>query len=353
MKRPLPSILRNRIFQHVLFWLAHLVFYATLYGSFQENYRQTFFEELIYFPGKIAFTYFTMYFLLPRYLLPGRYWAFAIGFLIASLIAGVVQRYVAYNFHYPLYYPQYLSDPFFYFPKIVKMFVSIYPVTFTAATIKLLKYWYTNQKAQQILKEEKLQAELKFLKTQIHPHFLFNTLNNLYALTLKKSERAPDMVLKLSELINYMLYECTSDEVPLEKEIKFIQNYIDIEKMRYGDKLDVDVRITGGINTCTIAPLILLPFVENCFKHGASEELQQSWVKVSIDAQEHVILVKVENNKANGNGHARKEGIGIQNVKRRLDLLYPNQYELKIMNGEETFLVVLTINQKVAESRYS
>ena len=347
MKR-LPSFLTNRIVQHVFFWLAHLVFYAVLYGSFAENYRQTFFEEIIYLPGKIAFTYFTMYYLMPRFLLPGRYRVFAVWFLVASFIAGIFQRYIAYNIHYPLYYPEYLRDPFFYFPKVVKMFVAIYPVTFTAATIKLLKYWYTNQKAQQVLKEEKLQAELKFLKTQIHPHFLFNTLNNLYALTLKKSDRAPDMVLKLSELINYMLYECTSNEVPLSKEIKFILNYIDIEKMRYGDKLDVDVRITGEANDRKIAPLILLPFVENCFKHGASEALQQSWVKVSIDAQPHVTLIKVENNKTNGNGHARKEGIGIQNVKRRLDLLYPEQYELKIMNGEETFLVVLTINQTEA-----
>ncbi|HEY9044921.1 MAG TPA: histidine kinase [Ohtaekwangia sp.] len=348
MKRLLPSFLYNRIFQHVFFWLAHLVFYAVLYGSFEENYRQTFFEELIYLPGKIAFTYFTMYFLLPRFLLPGRYGTFALWFLVSSFIAGIFQRYIAYNIHYPLYYPEYLRDPFFYFPKIVKMFVSIYPVTFTASTIKLLKFWYTNQKAQQVLKEEKLQAELKFLKTQIHPHFLFNTLNNLYALTLKKSDRAPDMVLKLSELINYMLYECTSDEVPLSKEIKFIRNYIDIEKMRYGDKLDMELRVAGEANDRKIAPLILLPFVENCFKHGASEELQQSWVKVTIDAQPHVILIKVENNKSNGNGHVRKEGIGIQNVKRRLDLLYPDQYELKIMNGEETFLVVLTINQQVA-----
>jgi LytS/YehU family sensor histidine kinase len=151
------------------------------------------------------------------------------------------------------------------------------------------------------------------------------------------------MVLKLSELINYMLYECTSDQVPLSKEIKFIRNYGDIEKMRYGDKLDIDIRVTGDVNDRKIAPLMLLPFVENCFKHGASEELQQSWVKVSVDVQPHVTLIKVENNKAAENGLNRKEGIGIQNVKRRLDLIYPSQHELKIINGQETFLVILTI----------
>jgi two-component system, LytTR family, sensor kinase len=222
----------------------------------------------------------------------------------------------------------------------------MYPVAFSAIAIKLLKYWYTNQKAQQILTQEKLQAELKFLKTQIHPHFLFNTLNNLYALTLKKSDKAPGTVLKLSELINYMLYECKSDEVELSKEIKFIRNYIDIEKMRYGDKLDVDIRVSGDVGDRKIAPLIILPFVENCFKHGASEDLQQSWVKVTIDSHPDHVVIKVENSKSadnHSNPVQNYEGIGIQNVKRRLDLLYPGRHELKIMNGEETFLVILSI----------
>jgi two-component system LytT family sensor kinase len=338
-------ILHNRVLQHFLFWFVHVIFYATLYGSFEENYGQTFAEELMFLPVKMIFTYFTLYFLLPRFLLPGQYITFSVWFLVASFIAGIFQRYIAFTFDYPLYYPEALSDPFLYFPKIVKTFAGIYPVTFTALAIKLLKYWYTNQKAQQILTEEKLQAELSFLKTQIHPHFLFNTLNNLYALTLKKSERAPEMVLKLSELINYMLYECRSDEVALSKEVKFLRNYVDIEKMRYGDKLDVDIRITGDVSDRNIAPLIILPFVENCFKHGASENLQPSWVKVTIDAHADHMVIKVENSKSldNGNEKRREEGIGIQNVKRRLVLQYPNRHELKIINGEETFLVILSI----------
>ncbi|MBL0743559.1 sensor histidine kinase [Chryseolinea lacunae] len=345
LKRKIDWLWQNRVLQHILFWLAHVVFYGVLYGSFEDHYRQYFIEELLYLPGKIVFTYFTLYFLLPRYLLPGKYSSFFGWLFVSSFVAGLLQRYVAFNYDYPYYYPEALKDPFFYIPKIVKMFVAIYPVTFVAVAIKLLKYWYANQQAQQVLTQEKLEAELKFLKTQIHPHFLFNTLNNLYALTLKKSDKAPDTVLKLSELINYMLYECTSEIVLLSKEIKFIQNYIHIEKMRHGDKLDVDLRISGEVGDRKIAPLILLPFVENSFKHGASEELQHSWVKITIDVQPSVTLIKVENNKAAGHDVDRKPGIGIQNVRRRLDLLYPNGHELKIMNGEETFLVILTIQE--------
>jgi two-component system, LytTR family, sensor kinase len=343
VKQKLDWILGNRLLQHILFWVVHVVFYGTLYGSFQDNYAQTFTEELIYLPVKMAFTYFALYFLLPKFLLRGDYVQFFVWFIIGSLVAGTTQRYVAFSIHYPLYYPDWLSESFFWFPKIVKTFVAMYPAAFTAVSIKLLKYWYTNQKAQQVLTQEKLQAELKFLKTQIHPHFLFNTLNNLYALTLKKSDKAPETVLKLSELINYMLYECRSDEVALRKEIKFIRNYIDIEKMRYGDKLDIDLRVTGEVGDRTIAPLILLPFVENCFKHGASEDLQQSWVKISVDSHSDHVVIKVENSKAGENGVKRDEGIGITNVKRRLDLLYPDKHELKIMNGMETYLVILSI----------
>lgn len=341
----LPWIFKNRIFLHVLFWVAHVVFYATLWGSFEENYKQTFFEQLIFLPGQLIFTYFVLYFLLPRYILAGQYTAFIIIFLISSFAVGTLQRYIAFQIDYPLYYPEALKDPFFYFPKIVKFFVGIYPVVFAALTIKLLKYWYANQQAQQVLTKEKLEAELKFLKTQIHPHFLFNTLNNLYALTLKKSEKAPEMVLKLSELINYMLYECVADEVPLNKEVKFIQNYISIEKMRYGDKLEVDVRVQGDTASSRLAPMIILPFVENCFKHGASEELQQGWVTVQIEASPETILIKVENSKAHTENNHNGTGIGVQNVKRRLSLLYPNRHELKILDGKETFLVILTIQQ--------
>jgi two-component system, LytTR family, sensor kinase len=340
-----PSFVKNRLFQHVLFWLAHVVFYALLYGSFDDSYGQAFAEEIIFLPVKVLFTYFVLYFLLPRFILKGQYVSFAVIFLFSSFVAGLAQRFVAYQIDFPLFYPQYLKDPFFFFPKIIKTFVGIYPVVFTAVTIKLLKYWYADKQAQQILTKEKLEAELKFLKTQIHPHFLFNTLNNLYALTLKKSEKAPEMVLKLSELINYMLYECTADEVPLRKEIKFIQNYIAIEKMRYGDKLEVDVRMTGDQLDSKIAPMVILPFVENCFKHGVSEELQQAWVTVQLEVSTDLIIIKVENSKVPGMANHHGTGIGIQNVKRRLALLYPGRHELKILDGEETFLVILSIHQ--------
>ncbi|WP_332369013.1 histidine kinase [Spirosoma telluris] len=166
-----------------------------------------------------------------------------------------------------------------------------------AAAIKLVKIWYLKQQAYEQIDKEKLQAELQLLKSQVHPHFLFNTLNNLYALTLHKSDHSPAVVLKLSELLSYMLYECNASEVPLQKEIAFMRNYIGLEQLRYGDRLDMSVTISGDYPTKLIAPLLLVPFLENAFKHGTSEQLEQAWMHIDLSVQGNQLKFKVINSR--------------------------------------------------------
>ena len=213
--------------------------------------------------------------------------------------------------------------------------------------IKWFKYGYVQQQNTNKLAEEKLAAELKFLKAQVHPHFLFNTLNNLYALTLKKSAEAPEMVLELSELLNYMLYECNAERVGLKKELKLVQDYIDLEKLRYGDRLNASFNVKGEAGSIELAPLIILPFVENAFKHGVSDVLEESWVSIDLEIKQNYITLKVENSKSNleetDDRFAYKEGIGLTNVKRRLELLYPSQYQFEIHESESSYLVVLKL----------
>jgi len=327
-----------------LFWVAHLVFYATLYGSFQENYRQTFFEELLYLPVRIIFTYFTLYYLLPRFLLTGKYGEFALWFLGSSFLAGTLQRYFSYNYYYPIYYPQALADPFFYFPKIVKMFVMIYPVTFTATAIKLLKYWYTNQKAQQVLKEEKLQAELKFLKTQIHPHFLFNTLNNIYSLSRDKSDLAPESILRLSKILRYMLYETSGPYIAIEQDLKIIDDYIALEKLRYDDSLRMYFNYDLEDIRQSLPPLLLMPLVENAFKHGVSETRDRPYVDIHLSIKNRQLLFVVKNSTGDPAGDNKaKMSIGLSNLRRQLELLYTD-YQLDVQQGDYMFTATLKIN---------
>ena len=216
----------------------------------------------------------------------------------------------------------------FFFPlAIIAQFISIYSVVTAASFIKLLKKWYQDDRRNQQLLQEKLETEIKFLKAQIHPHFLFNTLNNLYALALKKSDQAPEMVLKLSALLDYMLYECNADFLPVSKEINLIKDYVALEKLRHGERLKVDFTINGNTEGVMISPLILFPFIENSFKHGVSNETNNSSIEIELNIDKSILNLKVKNSKnkltIKPNPRTKsEEGIGLKNIKKKTYLIY-------------------------------
>jgi LytS/YehU family sensor histidine kinase len=217
-----------------------------------------------------------------------------------------------------------------------------------AAAVVIFKKWYLNQQKNKQLAEEKIAAELNFLKAQVHPHFLFNTLNNLYALTLIKSEKTPDIVLKLSDLLDYMIYKSNDAFVPLKKELEILEGYIELEKMRYNERLDFRYKVTGDASGHEIAPLILLPFVENCFKHGASKDRVKPKIHIDIEIEPDFIQLKAMNSvpAEKKEDHSEKEGIGLKNVQRRLELIYPDMHELMIYRGDNLFSVECKIFRK-------
>ncbi|MBK7426008.1 MAG: histidine kinase [Saprospiraceae bacterium] len=216
-----------------------------------------------------------------------------------------------------------------------------------AIAIKLVKYWYFKKQELQQLQLEKTRIELKSLKDQLHPHFLFNTLNNLYAMTLPVEGKSSEVVMRLSDLLQYMLYECKADFVPLKKELQFIKHYIELEKLRFGENLDLRFNIRGEIQNYRIAPLLLLPLVENAFKHGVSETIEQPWLSIDIDIQNDQLKCRVLNSKFPGNFSSNSgEGIGLKNLKQRLDLIYPDAHKIEIFDEEEMFIVQLNIQLK-------
>jgi two-component system sensor histidine kinase AlgZ len=190
--------------------------------------------------------------------------------------------------------------------------------------------------------KEKIVSELQLLKAQVHPHFLFNTLNNIYSFSLENSPKTPGLILKLSSLLSYMLYDCKAEEVLLEKEIEVMKNYIDLEKERYGNKIDISLNIEGDIKDKFIAPLLLLPFLENAFKHGTSEQVEKSWLSIDINVEQFTFRCKIANSK-NEIVPVSKTGIGIQNVKQRLRFLYPDKHELKMADEGVFFVVSLVL----------
>ena len=226
------------------------------------------------------------------------------------------------------------------FPNLFLEATGLFYLTGFTAAVKLSKEWIRNQ---QLIKEKEkqyLETELNFLKAQIQPHFFFNTLNNLYSLTLKKSDQAPEIVLKLSELMSYMLYESNTPKVSLTKEITYLQNYLDLEKLRFGQRLIVNFEMEGSIEEVSIPPMILILFLENSFKHGVKNNLNKIQIGISLKITGGFLFFEVKN-PLEENASTGNKGIGLTNAKRRLDLLYGNNYHLDFLEKNNEFIVSL------------
>ena len=216
-----------------------------------------------------------------------------------------------------------------------------------------MKYWYVQRKETIQAEQQRTVAELKLLKAQLHPHFLFNTLNNLYSHTLENSHRSPEIVLKLSNLLRFMIYESNVAKIPLTKEIELLRNYISLEQLRYGERLDMSVSIIGNVGGYQIAPLLLLPFLENAFKHGTSQQIDQCWIRLDLAIKEDTMYFKLVNSVDPALSKSSKVGgLGLSNVKRRLDLLYKENYKFQTSMQEEVFIVSLNINLEELQEEF-
>lgn len=229
------------------------------------------------------------------------------------------------------------------FTSILYTFFLLCFVAGIAMAIKLIRLNIRQKEAGQEMMKKKLETELRFLKSQTNPHFLFNTLNNIYALARKKSDDTADVVMKLSKLLRFMLYETERASIPISDELKVIEDYIELEKIRYSDRLTISYTNTIDNPGQPIAPLILLPFVENAFKHGTSETRFNSFIDIDVQLKGGQLDFSIENSKTEDAGKTGKEKIGLANVSRQLELMYP-EHDLVIENENDRFKIILKIN---------
>ncbi len=227
------------------------------------------------------------------------------------------------------------------------MMGELYVITFVTA-IKITLDFLKEQKRVTDLEKSQLETELLFLKSQISPHFFFNTLNNIYSLSVEKSNKTPKIVLKLSELMRYMLYDTRSKRQTLENEILCIQNYLDLERIRNDDRLEVNMSISGDIHDKEISPIILLTFIENAFKHGVNKNTGKVVINISFKIKGDYLHFTISNPTPEITQHEdnfnKSSGIGIENVKKRLELGYnKNDYKLSFKNKKDIFVVKLVI----------
>ena len=293
----------------------------------------------------IIIVYINLYYLFPRYLKLNKLFTYLT--LLISLVA--IATPIEVLLHHFLFSANNVSlAEEFTFSRNSAVFLGTFFVGFSSSIYKIINDWMEHQRERMDLQRQNLTSELKYLKTQINPHFFFNTLNSLYALTLKKSDRAPEIVLKLSEMMRYMLYESNERMLSLDQEINYIENYLDLEKLRHGENFKIEMKIKGDPSGHKIAPLLFIPFLENSFKHGIDHELKSGYVSISLDIQPKELHLNVINSLPQKEIVIAKEekkvgGIGLTNVRRRLNILYPKRHKLEVNKTDKEFQVNLDL----------
>lgn len=334
---------------HIIFWLIYFLFNFLRWGSYYDDYFYSFKSNLLGFPIHMTLTYFTIYALIPFFIKKRDYILFALSLFFSILIMVIIKYELTYFLISSNVWPEgpevttNLSINY----VVVMMLGELYVISFVAA-IKITIDWMRERQIASNLAKSQLETELRFLRSQISPHFFFNTLNNIYSLSLEKSENTPDTVLKLSDLMRYLLYETKQKRQPLSKEIQFIQNYLDLERIRYSDKLDLHFEVNGNPKGQKIAPMLLIHFIENAFKHGAGKNTGLVRIDINLKIEDQKLLFKMSNtlpqtelkNNLNNEG-----GIGLENVLKRLDLSYgPEGYHLNQFEADGEYHIHLKLN---------
>jgi two-component system sensor histidine kinase AlgZ len=334
---------------HLSFWGVYLSFTLYQITVFQRHDRErgldwpillTSVGIQLFFTALIA--YFNYFVTQPRFLKHQNIWRYLFEFCIpfALLIAArvYIQRLLIDGYTH--------KGGYFYSDFFI---VQITAVTFLIAIfVGMLRFaieWFEFDAKKKAVENEKLTAELNFLKAQINPHFLFNTLNNLYYLAYSQSPNTTEVIAKLSQMMRYMIYDTNQPKVPLSKEIEYMQNYISLERLRLNNQIPIDFTIHGNIDDVWITPLVLITFLENAFKHGVTNTSKDSWVKVHIDVKGQACVFTVENSKAakTTTENGEKSGIGLQNVQRRLALSYPERHRLTVDESDNHYAIELNL----------
>lgn len=347
-----------RIQRHLLFWMARffLIFlfsYGVSFLNFLTTGESGFLDDIkeCYQVGSMrlfidmAYCYTIVYWLLPGFLFKKKFIAFTLLLTILTVLSLIVNSVFSIHFYDLLNQPREKLFTTIWL-QVIHFILGGPPVVCIAfLAIRMLKIWYIKEEEKVTITRENANAELQLLKAQIHPHFLFNTLNNIYSFTLAGHPQAATLADRLSGMMDYMSTEGEKEFVPVEKEIQLIKDYMSLEKVRYDERLDMQVEINGDYQNKMIAPLLMIPFAENCFKHGASVMRGKIWVKLNIIVRDNQLCFDLSNSKPLlPPAQHTKKGIGLMNVEKRLQLIYPGKHVLRIESTDAVYKVHLEVD---------
>ena len=337
------------ILKHIFCWLILILTHLISEWGYHDKFTEGIWLELIFLPPRLIAVYLNWFILIPFFLQQNKILRYVLTLLGCLLLLSIIQRYFTLFWAYPIFFPQWMADtpnpnPWVLSRLVQNLVIITSPVAFSTG-IKLFLEWYEQKNRTQQLEKDKAKAELKYLRSQVNPHFLFNTLNSLYGLSLEQSKKVPQLLLKLSDLLSYSLYESSVSEINLQKELNMITDFVALEIERYEDRVNVIWEIDrNNDQEVMIPPLILMPFVENAFKHGVKEEVGETQVIIRLKVDDHQLHYQVENSFPLPEFDQQKgEGIGLTNLERRLQILYPKQYELKTIKEQAYFTAILKL----------
>jgi two-component system LytT family sensor kinase len=339
------ELYKKNIAFNILFWVLYFLYEWLSNAAINCEWTRYLINASAIVPITFAATFVTIHVLVKNFFLKGKKTTFWIWFGISVLFFVMMRRCFNYYYTYPLYYPAAKANThLLWFPKVLIEGVGIYLITGLYAMFYFLRAWYEQQRKTQALQKDKVEAQLELLKSQVQPHFIFNTLNNIYSFSIQNNARTSEMIYRLSALLSYMLYDSKQHMIPLRKELEYVNNYIELEKIRYGDRLDISMNVFDDVDNFYITPLLLLPLVENSFKHGICN-IGNNWIRIDISIKDDWLSVKIENSYEPNNGKPASvnKGIGLDNVKKRLEILYHGHHEFKYMPDGGSFLTILKV----------
>lgn len=328
--------------RHGLFWLMLNVVYAFLY-YLMGNFSLFWWSSALLMPCDIAVTYICAYWLVPRYLLRKKYHSFLLGFLLVFLLFMVVTRLIRVYLLLPAYMPPNTSVETWNLVDMIYNGMLTYMVVFFFMGIRFFKFWFSNEIQREKLQQQNLKSELALLRSQLNPHFIFNTLNNIDTLIFKDPVTASKSIEKLGGTMRYMLYETDADWVTLEQELDYLRSMVDLIGLRLYERNAIRLKISGNSEGKFMPPMLLVPFLENAYKHGLKKGVAPL-IDIKIHAGDSDLTFQINNQVSEK--MVRKDpmgGIGLANVKRRLDLIFRHYYNLQIRDSNNLYEVVLTV----------
>ncbi|HKI90331.1 MAG TPA: histidine kinase [Draconibacterium sp.] len=337
IKIALVHLVKNKVLQHLVFWLLSFLILLNVLRVSADIHQIDVIYTAVFHVSILLIVYINLQVLFPLFLEKGRYFLYSVS-VLATIALGSVFYIILFDRWIDYIFTGYYFIAYYSFWDISLFFV-VYVAT--TSLLHLARGWFRLQE----IEREKTLAELKALKSQINPHFLFNSLNSIYSLARKNSMQVPDKILQLSDLMRHIIYESDVDFIPLEKEIGMVKNYMELQNLRTSESEKIQLEINGNVKNKKIAPLLFLPFVENSFKHGLKSGAKNAFVNILITVMEYDLIFEIENAKGDAPSvsDSNYKGLGIENVKKRLDLIYSGKHELKIGNSENTFKVLLKV----------